>query len=594
MSLMLHRAIGALRLASRLGVETAQPLVDEAPLLSELCGGRMLYVRGWREFDGCVKAFSALGLLAEQVQREEKALDAMAPESLREARFAFLAARGRSRADVAAGQVDPYSLAVWRAFAGRTIVCSTSANMGLSLHQALRLAQRASVRVDGQALPLLGRGEGSLRIWCPDPRADFMSPEKAAALAALEAEEPKLTTLKLYLNRRQRDPAALRDALSSGGYFFPTNPQSREELERLLAEASQGLDPADPPVARALSTLGARLDGGVASAGLALDAGLLGMAVPYLLLLEEALVRGGERAVSVWNPASIGAALAGLVLADRAVREGTLLNEMEEFAPRLAAFAREGGLRKLETRIHGVFDIANLQSLAQLFGVVATRHFSGRQTAYVGLGSSSYAVGNLCFDALRASAEEGGPFRGKESLHPATHTLNPVAQALAFGDDVLRAARRPEPGGAAVPSPCRKPEPAGAAALAGYLLALLDGGALTAAELARALKTAGFTAEAFLEFAGLEEAAFLRQAAEEGPPMEALARELLAWLRRPAAELREAAAKNRVAARPFDDAAFEAREPAIHINMTGDGTAQPSPDFVARLVHAARETECYP
>ena len=293
-----------------------------------------------------------------------------------------------------------------------------------------------TIWVAGKKFPLLNEREGRLVVWCPDERADFMSPEKSARLAALAAEKPALTSLKTYVNRQGRDPGALKDALRAGGYFFPTNPQSRKELKNLLSLALSELEGEtgrplrklllDARVGRALESLGVRVQGGRLLVQSPLEGGMLGMAVPYLRMIEEARRRGDARAAAVWNPASIGAALAALVLCDRAVRP----------SPR--------------TRIHGVFDIANLQSLAQLFGVAVERHQSGRQTAYVGLGSSSYATGNLCFDVLKRSAQEKGAFRGRSHLHPATHTLNPVARALVFAEEIISGSPAP-----------RKPEPAG-------------------------------------------------------------------------------------------------------------------------------------
>src|SRR5262249_46833470 len=161
--------------------------------------------------------------------------------------------------------------------------------------------------------------------------------------------------------------------------------------------------------------------------------------------------------------------------------------------------------RQVQTRIHGVFDLANLQSLAQLLGVVVERHLSGRGTAFVGLGSSSYANGNRCYEILKESQERGGPFHGEGTFHPAAHTLSPIAQALVFAEDFARAAATPE--FAAMNEEARidhlsrharKPEPAGAAALAGYLLSRLDARTLSVAEMSFALRLAGFTPATFL------------------------------------------------------------------------------------------------
>src|SRR5207244_5517829 len=109
--------------------------------------------------------------------------------------------------------------------------------------------------------------------------------------------------------------------------------------------------------------------------------------------------------------------------------------DLADCFPAIARGLRKARLGKdLPTRIHGVFDLANLQSLAQLLGVVVERHLSGRGTAFVGLGSSSYANGNRCYEILSESIDGSGAFRGKAAFHPATHTVNPFAQAVVFGE----------------------------------------------------------------------------------------------------------------------------------------------------------------
>lgn len=589
-----EHAMAVLRLARYLGVDTAETLVMPAPLLSFLCGRRMFYLRGWRRYESCVKGFNALGLLAEHAIIEERKLEKLSKAALRRDKRRFLASRGVfSKRELAAiskdelDGLDAMPLALWHAFSQRTIFCATSANLGICLHQALRDMRRKELAVAGKRFPLLGKDEGRLVIWCPDERADFMSTEKSFFLRALAVEKPKLTTLKPYVNRQSRDPGALKDALESGGYFFPTNPQSRSELKNLLTLALRDLAGkrgisiskllANPAVRRALDSLGADVARVRLSVRSSLEGGMLGMAVPYLVMLEETLRRGDTRALAVWNPASIGAALAALVLCDEA-------------APELR--------RGTQTRIHGVFDIANLQSLAQLFGVPVRRHQSGRQTAYVGLGSGSYANGNLCFEILRRSARGKGPFRGESHLHPATHTLNPIARALAYSEDLHRVASAP---GFSLKDlrGLRKPEPAGAAALAGYLLARLDSGTLSFIEIAYALRLGGFTKATFLEFSGFgdDEAAadrYIQLSGEEGSHMEALARGLLQAMGRSPARLTQAARAERrrsrrnYASNPLDDPAFEAKDPAVNIHLTGDNCAQPSPELVARLYRSYR------
>lgn len=641
----LAHALFTMRLAVELGIKLpsdADPhqlpyadetdnLVFDAPLTSLVCGRRIRLLRGWKQFGSCVKGFNALGLLAEHAQLELRKLETLAPKDLEAARLAYLASRRRDGAAVfpanelatlsaeQLGSVELLHVALWRAYARRTVVCSTSSNMGISLHEALRYMQRRTVRLGGKGFTILNDDEGELIIWAPDEQADFMNPEKTAKLRELEADKPRLTVLHTYINRKQRDPGALKDALNAGGYFFPTNPQSREELQNLLSISLGDIARernipfeellVDPNVRVALESLGARIVGDRVAVRGGVTGGLLGLAVPYLIMLEETLRRGDATASSTWNQASIGAALAAIVLCDATLREGPGSSPAWERIgasfPTLAAFLERKRLgRDFATRIHGLFDIANLQSLAQLFGVVVTKHLSGRGTAFVGLGSSSYANGNSCFDVLRASAAGGGAFRGRDGLHPATHTLNPIAQALVYAEDFARAAFAPgfdalseEEKVARLRRHAIKPEPAGAAAVAGYLLTRLDAGTLTYLEIAYALRLAGFDQERFLEFAnfGRDEQSrnrFIQEASEEGEYMESLARSLLVALGRDVAELsalsRAERARSRLAYRwtAPDEDAFEAFSPVVNLYMTGDNCAQPSAGLVTAQLRA--------
>lgn len=226
-------------------------LTFDAPLLSLVVGQHMNYLRGWQQYDSCVKGFNALGMLAEHALRQLDAIRKGGPAAVREAKRAFLESR---RARPAGGgelgsiftaqeiqsvteakydQLDLLDVALWKAYAARPISCSTSSNMGISLHQALRNMQKPVLSL-GRPIPLLNEDEGGLVIWCPDERADFMNPEKTEALRSLETEQPPLTALHTYINRKERDPGALKDALTDGGYFFPTNPQSEEEMQNLF------------------------------------------------------------------------------------------------------------------------------------------------------------------------------------------------------------------------------------------------------------------------------------------------------------------------------------------------------------------------
>jgi len=635
-------ALCTIRIARRLGIlptssiQSIQLAYDQehdnllfpAPIASWIANTRIRYLRGWKRYESCVKGFNGLGLIADLVLKELKQFHNMTPSELSQLAIQFLISRKQDGIPEATqvfnmqeveelvstdlNQISDIDLAIWKVCSKRTIVCSTSSNMGISLHQILRDMQRTRINVGGREVRLLNGNEGHLIIWCPDEEADFMNPEKTDALRKIEAELPSLTKLRTYINRKQRDPGALADALKLGGYFFPTNPQSREELQNLLANAFKSMaaeykcNQADllkiDNVQQVLHTLGCTIENGKVEVHEGVESGLYGLMAAYLLMLDEALQEPELLAISTWNQASIGAALAAAVLADEGIRDWERLspsvrNQIAEILPYLSNWMNTNRLGvDLKTRIHGVFDIANLQSLAQLLGVVVEQHSSGRGVAYVGLGSSSYANGNSCYNILKNSEKHGGPFHGKNTFHPATHTLNPIAQAIVVADDLLRAVQKlGNASSAEVSQYVRKPEPAGAAALAGYLLTRLDDSTLSIEEIVYALRMAGFTKQLFLEFAGYSndcEGAnwFVQEASEEGELMQAFAESLLYYLDLDINELATIVEKERTRSKeeflkkPIDPPDFEALNPAVHIYLTGDNTRQPCLAWYSSLI----------
>ena len=234
-------------LSTPYGSATSQVTFD-APMLSDIIGRPLAFLRGWERFDSCVKGFNALGLMAEQVDPMVRRFEAEASDARRVASD-YLSSRldpsGRSMftsedAATFAHEVDLQDLALWKCFANRPIVCSTSTNLGISLHDALSQMRSEVRQAGGSDYRLFNRDEGRLVVWCPDERADFMSAEKAAMLKFIVEDSDGMTTLQTYIDRQQRDPGALREALDSGGYFFPTNPQSIHEVRNLLQVALGG------------------------------------------------------------------------------------------------------------------------------------------------------------------------------------------------------------------------------------------------------------------------------------------------------------------------------------------------------------------
>ena len=432
-----------------------------------------------------------------------------------------------------------------------------------------------------------------------------MNPEKARLLRSLENELPKLTQLRTYINRQQRDPGALADALAVGGYFFPTNPQSAGELQNLLfgALVADGEDVSEA-VSRGLSnsktldtllSLGCKIDFELSTIAVqrGVEGGIHGLMLPYWIMLEEICSLRSATRLETWNQASIGAALAAAIMAENIVVGPSSLSSdtRARFADAFPNISREtlGKPRQASRReIVGIFDIANMQSLAQLLGVTTSRHTAGRSTAFVGLGSSSYSNGNRCFEILDNSAQSDGPFAGRQGFHPATHTLNPVAQALILGEDLARVARTEnskKPYDARIfAQHSKKTEPAGAAALAGILLKLLDDGDLTVFEIALCLRRMGFDSDKFLSLhlSSLNddsEETFIQSASEEGPYMGQLAKDLLTLLDWPTEVLKRHAAKQVGSRRTKSQS-----QSALVVYLTGDNCDQPGGELLNELV----------
>lgn len=612
-------ALTTLDMAQRLGIKTpsegvldalpyspdSDTLVFNAPILSKLLDREVFFLRGWKQFQSCIKGFNALGLMAEHVVDWLQGFGASTRSERETAVQEFMKAHDLDvPLEHAEGAISDIDLAIWHCFSSKTIVCSTSSNMGVSLHEILRLMQTRKQTCRLGTYTILHPTEGSLVIWCPDERADFMNPEKARLLRSLESELPELTRLRTYINRQQRDPGALADALALGGYFFPTNPQSATELQNLLfgALVADGEDVADA-VARALSnkkalntllSLGCKVDFEQSTIAVqrGVEGGIHGLMLPYWIMLEEICSLRSASELETWNQASIGAALAAAVMAENIVVDPSSLTSTTraKFSDAFPNITRKvlGKPRHESTReIVGIFDIANMQSLAQLLGVTTNRHTAGRSTAFVGLGSSSYSNGNRCFEILDGSAQSGGPFGGRHSFHPATHTLNPVAQALILGEDLARVARTEEPtqphDASILVQHVRKTESAGAAALAGVLLKLLDDGQLTVFEIAHCLRRMGFDSKSFLSLHMSDinddsEETFIQNASEEGPYMGQLAKDLLTLLDWPILGL------CRHATRQADSRPTKSRtESALVIYLTGDNCDQPNSELFNEL-----------
>ena len=92
----LEAALETISLASRLGANPPRPITEnrlpyadevdnvtfDAPLLSLLAGRHMRFLRGWKQYDGCVKGLNAIGLLADHTLKEQRRIEALSPDEI--------------------------------------------------------------------------------------------------------------------------------------------------------------------------------------------------------------------------------------------------------------------------------------------------------------------------------------------------------------------------------------------------------------------------------------------------------------------------------------------------------------------------------
>src|SRR5208337_2858720 len=68
-------------------------LLFDAPLLTAVVNKKLMYLRGWSEFDSCVKGFNSLGLMADHVLRESNRIKALPLPQQNQLKFEFLKTR---------------------------------------------------------------------------------------------------------------------------------------------------------------------------------------------------------------------------------------------------------------------------------------------------------------------------------------------------------------------------------------------------------------------------------------------------------------------------------------------------------------------
>ena len=150
--------------------------------------------------------------------------------------------------------------------------------------------------------------------------------------------------LRTYINRQQKI-LSTEDALSTGGYFFPTNPQSPEEVQNLLfvgkelafqrgCQINDLLE--DPKVNDLLDSLESEIVDNTVIVTRGVEGGIGGLMIPYFIMVEEHLRNNQSKDIklpSTWNQASIGAALAATVIADNILRDQSKINSSNRVNP---------------------------------------------------------------------------------------------------------------------------------------------------------------------------------------------------------------------------------------------------------------------
>lgn len=594
-------------------------LIYKNKIFSESLNEDIFFLRGWKEFSSCIKGYNAIGLIAEQIYyyklkiiREEISEITIVKKYIKSKNlFSNNDLNNIVANDLIKNQDILLSSLVWLLFANKTIVCSTSTNMGIALHEFIILLRNKLINFQNQSFSIFGENDGSLIVWAPDRRADFMSNEKADYLFKIQNEENSPTKIKTYIDRRERDPGAINDAIELNGYFFPTNPQSKLELMELLKKGislylkkhnktnlmevfSDKKDFFDSLGLEVSSNRPALIQRGV-------EGGIYGLMLPIFFLLNsnEFLNQSNSDLSRVWNQASIGAALAGACLAVYIAQNYKhILNEYN-INDLISHFPNLPRAETKKIRVSGTFDIANLQSLAQLLGVIVEKHLSGKGVPFVGLGSSSYSNGNLCYDILNSCTQNQLIFNGNKDFFPSTHLINFFSQAIIFASELHHCVeeilqKNKEADFDFIISILQfyklKPENAGAAAVSGYLLHSLDNKLLNIFSFIRLLQQLGYSSELltkFLSFSDIKSIENLKEiAVSEGPYMKQLLEDVLQLIDLPSwlieeienQNLGENSSPNKISSE------FKNSKVTNVFYLTGDNTIQPPLEFLREMI----------
>jgi len=575
--------------------------------LSHAYDEELYFLRGWKEFSSCIKGFNVIGLIAEQIyyfdssdEYKNKVFKSNLIHSyLKSRKISGIALSKIINTKISSDLLLAAKLSFL--FGNKTIVCSTSTNMGISLHEFIGLLRNSLIAIKGVEFSIFNDTEGKLIIWAPDRRADFMSAEKADQLQSLELEKNSTTKIKTYLDRRERDPGALLDAIKLGGYFFPTNPQSKLELAELLKKTfnlKTNLFNNSKSILAFLKTLGVSFnkEENIYEISRGIEGGIYGLMLPIFFNMNDInflkhIQDGAD--IEFWNQASIGAALAGACLAVYIVKNTDEIKDIKvinKFHKNFPNIKNIKNINKINISVKGTFDIANLQSLAQLLGVIVEKHLSGKGVPYVGLGSSSYSNGNLCYDILNACKNSKYIFNGSKDFYPATHLLNVIAQAIIYSaeaKDSIETIKNKDKKVSNYSSIMRnykvKPENAGSASFTGFLLNQLDTEVINVVFIVRLLKKSGYSFEKlceFISYSDINNINNLRELAiSEGPYMRQLLEDIESLLDQPMWLIDKIE----------DESSITSKHNKNKIRvfyLTGDNTTQPPISFIKNLNYA--------
>jgi|GEM_PF-5568772 len=607
----LGHALFSLHLAKELHLgfvqgESHQPqkLVSHSPLLSELLGKRIAILSGWLEFNNSIKAFHVLGLAAEAVrpllweietwQELANKGDTVTSQQLKQRRLSFLQTRKdklgnfifppKQLTDETLQAVKPIHLALWSAFASKPIVCTTSGNFGIAWYDVLAQMQALTIKLADKSFYILNQDEGELIIWCPERGSEIMRDEKDDILQGKINSGSLKCYLRRYETRKERDVKAISQVLDKLGYFFPTNPQSEANIKALLVEVSK----VNSNLLEKVSRLGFKLKSSIRG-------GMYGAMIPYLYLLnefiqDECLLQIENAAkvdplLAVYNPTSLGGTLAGFVEADLSLHQTDTRFTLEP--EELSVLARElpvlkqyidtcDGCLDFKVLIHAVPDNHTRPGIAGAFNV-RSPHIPGDGKKFMGLGSSGFPNNSLPQEVIMRSVKNNGAFKGKNHIHPTTHTMGYIAAALTFASDIQQYGKA-----------AQLPELAGSFAVAGLLQEAVDRDLLSAQEVAWFLKRSGIGLDEFIALNPEDYQTpkdFLQRATREGVAMRSFAEKLVNYLLLDLKKLAHEVSiiRARQAPRKYS------RYPLIFAHRTGDYCLQPSQEMREKIIQTREQ-----